>query len=157
MWIYASECGQWTASSLLRVVRFRNEALALSREVANLKTNTNDYEYSLEMQSKELTSQRQELVALRHELSAVCQEKEELLERWMKEKRLEARRVNKFNQMQERWDDKGKGTQRPEKDRDIFINMKLFDHFFESHPNMEALLLWSVMCNLDDLLIGQSI
>ncbi|KAG5284829.1 hypothetical protein AALO_G00030940 [Alosa alosa] len=86
-----------------QVVRFRNEALVFGREMATLKTNMADYEYSLELQSKELTSQRWELVALRNELSAVRQEKEELLERWMKEKRLEASRVNKFNQMQERW------------------------------------------------------
>lgn len=85
-----------------RVVRFRNEALVLGREMATLKTNMADYEYSLELQDKELTSQRQDLVALKQELSAVSREKEELLERWMREKRQEASRVNKFNKMQER-------------------------------------------------------
>ncbi|XP_012685440.2 uncharacterized protein si:ch1073-143l10.2 [Clupea harengus] len=85
-----------------QVVRFRNEALVLCREMASLKTSMDDYQYSLEMQSKELMSHKQELAALRNGLSTVQQEKEELLSRWMKEKRLEAKRVNRANQKQER-------------------------------------------------------
>lgn len=95
----ASKCDH---APTLRVVRFRNEALVLCREMASLKTSMDDYQYSLEMQSKELTSHKQELAALRNGLSTVQQEKEELLSRWMKEKRLEAKRVNRANQKQER-------------------------------------------------------
>ncbi|XP_028838304.1 autophagy-related protein 16-1 isoform X2 [Denticeps clupeoides] len=86
-----------------QVVRFRGEAVALAREASSLRSGLAEYEYALELQSKQFAGLQIEMSTLRAELSVAWVEKEDLLERWMEEKRLEAERVNKHNAAQERW------------------------------------------------------
>ncbi|TSK16151.1 Autophagy-related protein 16 [Bagarius yarrelli] len=86
-----------------QISRYRSEALLLAREAGSLKNHLAEYEYQFECQSKELAALGLEKKTLREELEVTCQEKEELLERWMEEKREEAERINKHNAALERW------------------------------------------------------
>ncbi|XP_026797774.3 trichohyalin isoform X1 [Pangasianodon hypophthalmus] len=86
-----------------QVSRYRNEALLLAREACCLKNDLSEYEYKLECQSKELAALQLEQRTLREDLVIARQEKEELLERWLEEKREEAERINKHNAALERW------------------------------------------------------
>lgn len=85
-----------------RVSRYRNEAVLLARGACCLKNDLSEYEYKLECQSKELATLQLEQRTLREELAVARQEKEELLERWLEEKREEAERINKHNAALER-------------------------------------------------------
>lgn len=85
-----------------RVNHYRSEAVLLARGASCLKNNLSDYEYKLECQSKELVALQLEQKTLRKELVIAHQEKEELLERWLEEKREEAVRINKHNAALER-------------------------------------------------------
>ncbi|XP_046716521.1 uncharacterized protein si:ch1073-143l10.2 isoform X2 [Silurus meridionalis] len=86
-----------------RVSRYRNEAVLLARGACCLKNDLCEYEYKLECQSKELAALKLEQRTLREELAIARQEKEELLERWLEEKKEEAERINKHNAALERW------------------------------------------------------
>ncbi|XP_046716522.1 autophagy protein 16 isoform X3 [Silurus meridionalis] len=86
-----------------QVSRYRNEAVLLARGACCLKNDLCEYEYKLECQSKELAALKLEQRTLREELAIARQEKEELLERWLEEKKEEAERINKHNAALERW------------------------------------------------------
>ncbi|KAJ8342249.1 hypothetical protein SKAU_G00321770 [Synaphobranchus kaupii] len=86
-----------------QVSRYRREALALARSAAVLQTSLSECEFALESQSKELAALQAEQGVRRVELAEAQREMEQLLERWMEEKREEAQRVNQHNSMQERW------------------------------------------------------
>ncbi|XP_066507766.1 autophagy-related protein 16-1 [Hoplias malabaricus] len=86
-----------------QVSRYRTEAVLLAKGACSLKDDLSEYWYKLECQSKELATLRLEQKMLREELAVTRQEKEELLERWLEEKREEAERLNKHNATQERW------------------------------------------------------
>ncbi|KAI5629240.1 autophagy-related protein 16-1, partial [Silurus asotus] len=85
-----------------QVSRYRNEAVLLARGACCLKNDLCEYEYKLECQSKELAALKLEQRTLREELAIARQEKEELLERWLEEKKEEAERINKHNAALER-------------------------------------------------------
>ncbi|XP_056322485.1 autophagy-related protein 16-1 [Danio aesculapii] len=86
-----------------QVSRYRTEAVLLAQGSSCLKANLEEYEYELECQSKELTALRLEQKTLREQLSAANLQNEQLLERWLEEKKEEAERINKHNATQERW------------------------------------------------------
>ncbi|XP_026876735.1 autophagy-related protein 16-1 [Electrophorus electricus] len=86
-----------------QVTRYRNEAVLLARGVNSLNSDISDYQYKLECQSNELAASQLEQRRLREELEVARRQKEELLERWLEEKREEAERLNKHNATQERW------------------------------------------------------
>lgn len=85
-----------------RVSRYRSEAVLLAKGTCCLKNDLSEYEYKLECQSKELVALQLEQKTLREELVIAHQEKEELLERWLEEKKEEAERINKHNAALER-------------------------------------------------------
>ncbi|ROL54428.1 Autophagy-related protein 16 [Anabarilius grahami] len=86
-----------------QVARYRTEAVLLAQGASCLKSDLEEYEYQLECQSKELTALRLEHNTLREELAATKLQKEQLLDRWLEEKKEEAERINKHNATQERW------------------------------------------------------
>ncbi|XP_059394585.1 autophagy-related protein 16-1 [Carassius carassius] len=86
-----------------QVARYRTEAVVLAQGASSLKAELEEYEYQLECQSKELTALRLEHSSLREELTAANLQNEQLLERWLEEKKEEAERINKYNATQERW------------------------------------------------------
>ncbi|XP_059215565.1 autophagy-related protein 16-1 [Centropristis striata] len=86
-----------------RVSHYRQEALTLAKGSNTLKATFNEFEFTIECQSKELAALRAEQKGLNEALAQACREKEELLQRWMEEKRDEAERLNKYNDTQERW------------------------------------------------------
>ncbi|XP_016410753.1 autophagy-related protein 16-1-like [Sinocyclocheilus rhinocerous] len=86
-----------------QVARYRTEAVVLAQGAFCLKANLAEYEYQLECQSKELTALRLEHSSLREELTAANLQNEQLLDRWLEEKKEEAERINKYNAIQERW------------------------------------------------------
>ncbi len=89
-------------SSCHRVARYRTEAVVLAQGASSLKADLEEYEYQLECQSKELTTLRLEHSSLREELTAANLQNEQLLARWLEEKKEEAERINKYNATQER-------------------------------------------------------
>lgn len=89
-------------SSCCRVARYRTEAVLFAQEASCLKSDLEDYEYKLECQSKELTALRLEHNTQREELAATKLQKEQLLDRWLEEKKEVAERINKYNATQER-------------------------------------------------------
>ncbi|XP_039994426.1 autophagy-related protein 16-1 [Xiphias gladius] len=86
-----------------RVSQYRQEALTLAKGSNTLKATLSEFEFTLECQSKELAAVQAEQKGLKEALAQSWREKEELLQRWMKEKREEADRLNKYNDTQERW------------------------------------------------------
>ncbi|XP_010791457.1 autophagy-related protein 16-1 isoform X2 [Notothenia coriiceps] len=86
-----------------RVSHFRQEALSLAKGSNTMKATLSEFEYTVECQSKELAALRTEQKGINQALEQACREKEELLRRWMEEKREEADRLNKYNAAQERW------------------------------------------------------
>ncbi|XP_023151156.2 autophagy-related protein 16-1 isoform X2 [Amphiprion ocellaris] len=87
-----------------RVSKYRQEALTLAKGSNALKAALSEFEFTVECQSKELAALRVEQKGLKETLAQACIEKERLLQRWMEEKREEAERLNKYNDMQERWE-----------------------------------------------------
>lgn len=81
---------------------YRQEALALAKGSKTLKATLSEFEFTIECQSKEVAGLRSEQKGLKEALVQACREKEELLQRWMEEKREEADRLNKYNDTQER-------------------------------------------------------
>lgn len=67
-----------------------------------MKATLSEFEYTIECQSKELAALREEQRELHQALSQAWKQKEELLQRWMEEKRDEAGRLNMYNATQER-------------------------------------------------------
>ncbi|KAF7665873.1 hypothetical protein LDENG_00131120 [Lucifuga dentata] len=86
-----------------QVSRYRQEALTLAKGSNTLKATLHECEFTIESQSKELAALRTEQRELREAMAEAWREKEELLQRWMEEKRVEADRMNKYNDTQERW------------------------------------------------------
>ncbi|XP_016092286.1 autophagy-related protein 16-1 [Sinocyclocheilus grahami] len=86
-----------------QVARYRTEAVVLAQGASSLKADLEECEYQLECQSKELTALRLEHSSLREELTAANLQNEQLLDRWLEEKKEEAERINKYNATQERW------------------------------------------------------
>ncbi|XP_016128918.1 autophagy-related protein 16-1-like [Sinocyclocheilus grahami] len=86
-----------------QVARYRTEAVVLVQGAFCLKANLEEYEYQLECQSKELTALGLEHCSLREELTAANLQNEQLLDRWLEEKKEEAERIYKYNAIQERW------------------------------------------------------
>ncbi|XP_020494874.1 autophagy-related protein 16-1 isoform X2 [Labrus bergylta] len=86
-----------------RVSLFRQEALSLARRSNTQRASLSELEHTLECQSKELADLHEEVRGLKKALAEARREKEELLQRWMVEKRVEADRLNKYNDTQERW------------------------------------------------------
>lgn len=82
--------------------KYRKEALSLAKASNGLKLTLAEYEFTIECQSKELGALRVEQKRLTEELIQASTEKEELLLRWMEEKREEADRLNNYNDIQER-------------------------------------------------------
>ncbi|XP_036979000.1 autophagy-related protein 16-1 [Acanthopagrus latus] len=86
-----------------RVSHYRQEALTLAKGSNTLKATLSEFEYTVECQTKELAALRAEQKGLKEASAEALREKEELLQRWMGEKSEEADRLNKYNDMQERW------------------------------------------------------
>ncbi|KAM8738531.1 autophagy-related protein 16-1 [Acanthopagrus schlegelii] len=86
-----------------RVSHYRQEALTLAKGSNTLKATLSEFEYTVECQTKELAALRAEQKGLKEASAEALIEKEELLQRWMEEKSEEADRLNKYNDMQERW------------------------------------------------------
>lgn len=82
--------------------QYHQEALTLAKGSKTLKMTLSDIEFTLECQSKELAALRAEQKGLKEALAQAVREKEELLQRWMAEKREEADRMNKYNDTHER-------------------------------------------------------
>ncbi len=76
-------------SSCHRVARYRTEAVVFAQGASSLKAELEEYEYQLECQSKELTALRLEHSSLREELTAANLQNEQLLDRWLEEKKEE--------------------------------------------------------------------
>ncbi|XP_068424079.1 autophagy-related protein 16-1-like [Clinocottus analis] len=86
-----------------RVSHYHQEALTLAKGTNSLKATLYEFEFTIECQSKELAALRAEHKELHEAMTQAWREKEELLQRWMQEKREEADRLNKYNETQERW------------------------------------------------------
>ncbi|XP_054654698.1 autophagy-related protein 16 [Dunckerocampus dactyliophorus] len=86
-----------------RVSRHRQEALTLAKGGNALKATLSQQEFTIECQNKELAALHVEQKGLKEALSQAWRDKEELLQRWMEEKKQEAARLNKYNDAQERW------------------------------------------------------
>uniref|UniRef100_UPI0037E85C69 autophagy-related protein 16-1 n=1 Tax=Semicossyphus pulcher TaxID=241346 RepID=UPI0037E85C69 len=86
-----------------RVSLYRQEALTLARRSNTQRAALSELEHTIECQSKELTDLHAEVRGLKKALVQAQREKDELLQRWMEEKRVEADRLNKYNATQERW------------------------------------------------------
>ncbi|KAG7512209.1 hypothetical protein JOB18_022962 [Solea senegalensis] len=83
--------------------QYRQEAQNHARMSNTLKVTLSEFEFTMECQSKELAALCTEQQGLKETLAQACREKDELLQRWMEEKREEADRLNKYNDAQERW------------------------------------------------------
>ncbi|KAK2921763.1 hypothetical protein Q8A73_001248 [Channa argus] len=99
LYVKEAEVQYWQS----RVSQYRQEALTLAKSSNTLKATLSELELTMEFQSKELAALHLEQKKLREELAQACREKEELLQRCMEEKRKEADRLNKYNDIQERW------------------------------------------------------
>ncbi|XP_061601713.1 autophagy-related protein 16 [Cololabis saira] len=86
-----------------RVSQYRQEALTLAKGSNNLKATLSEFEFTIESQSKELGALRSEQERLKETLAQAQRDKERLLQRWIDDKREEAGRLNKYNDIQERW------------------------------------------------------
>ncbi|XP_058508253.1 autophagy-related protein 16-like isoform X3 [Solea solea] len=86
-----------------RMSQYRQEAQNHARMSNTLKVTLSEFEFTIECQSKELAALCTEQQGLKETLAQACREKDELLQRWMEEKREEADRLNKYNDAQERW------------------------------------------------------
>lgn len=84
------------------MTRHRQEALTLAKGSKTLKVTLREYEFTIECQSKELATLHVEQRGLKEALAQAQKANEELLQRWMEEKRVEADRLNKYNDIQER-------------------------------------------------------
>lgn len=82
--------------------QYRQEALTLAKTNKNLKASLLEFEYMTDRQSKELAALRLEQGGLKEALEQAHTDREQLLQRWMKEKEEEADRLNRYNDKQER-------------------------------------------------------
>lgn len=85
-----------------RITRYRTEAVVLAQGASSLQADLAEYEYQLECQSKELSVLRLEHQTVKEDLTSVNLQKEQFLDRWLEEKKEEAKRINKHNATQER-------------------------------------------------------
>ncbi|KAM4590845.1 autophagy-related protein 16-like isoform 1-T1 [Odontesthes bonariensis] len=86
-----------------RVSQYRQEALTLAKGSNNLKATLSEFEFTIESQAKELSVLRLEQKGLKEALAQARRDEEQLLQRWIEEKRGEADRLNRYNVTQERW------------------------------------------------------
>ncbi|KAM9726629.1 autophagy-related protein 16 [Menidia menidia] len=86
-----------------RVSQYRQEALTLAKGNNNLKATLSEFEFTIERQAKELAALHLEQKGLKEALAKANGDKERLLQRWMEEKSEEADRLNRHNDVQERW------------------------------------------------------
>ncbi|XP_056591885.1 uncharacterized protein si:ch1073-143l10.2 [Triplophysa dalaica] len=86
-----------------QITRYRTEAIVLAQGASSLRADLAEYEYQLECQSKELSVLRLEHQTVKEDLTSVNLQKEQFLDRWLEEKKEEAKRINKHNATQERW------------------------------------------------------
>ncbi|XP_053292757.1 autophagy-related protein 16-1 [Pleuronectes platessa] len=109
-----------------RVSQYRQEARTLAKGNNTLKVTLSEFEFNIECQSKELTTLRAEQEGLKESLTQARREKDELLQRWMEEKREEADRMNKNNDAQERWQHLAKQMkkhlQQQEKEKSLLVD-----------------------------------
>ncbi|XP_035028782.2 autophagy-related protein 16-1 [Hippoglossus stenolepis] len=109
-----------------RVSQYHQEARTLAKGNNTLKATLSEFEFTLECQSKELATLRAEQEGLKETLTQARREKDELLQRWMEEKREEADRVNKNNDAQERWQRLAKQLkkhlQQQEKEKSLLVD-----------------------------------
>ncbi|XP_013857379.1 uncharacterized protein si:ch1073-143l10.2 [Austrofundulus limnaeus] len=91
-----------------RVSQYRHEALTLAKTNKNLKASLLEYEYTAECQSKELAALRLEQSGLKQASEQAHRDREQFLQRWMKEKEEAADRLNRYNDKQERCQDLSK-------------------------------------------------
>ncbi|XP_028459770.1 autophagy-related protein 16-1 [Perca flavescens] len=99
LYLKEAELQYWQSS----VSHYHQEALTLAKGSNTLKATLTEFEFTIECQSKELTALRTEQKGLNEALAQAWREKEELVQRWMEEKRGDADRLNKYNDTQERW------------------------------------------------------
>lgn len=81
---------------------YRQEARTLAKGSNTLKATLSEFEFTIECQSKELAVLRAEQKGLNEALAQARREKDALMQRWMAEKREEADRLNKHNDVVER-------------------------------------------------------
>ncbi|XP_072246449.1 autophagy-related protein 16 [Leuresthes tenuis] len=86
-----------------RVSQYRQEALTLAKGSNNMKATLSEFEFTIESQAKQLAVLGLEQKGLKEALAQAHRDKEQLLQRWIEEKREEADRLNRYNDTQERW------------------------------------------------------
>ncbi|XP_023183692.1 autophagy-related protein 16-like [Xiphophorus maculatus] len=104
LYVKEAEVQYWQS----RVSQHRQEALTLAIAKNNLKAALLDFEFTMECQSKELVALRSERTKLKEALDQAHRDKEELVQRWIEEKSAEADRLNKHNDLTQRWQHLGK-------------------------------------------------
>ncbi|MEQ2272864.1 hypothetical protein XENORESO_015605 [Xenotaenia resolanae] len=104
LYVKEAELQYWQS----RVSQYRQEALSLAKAKNNLKATFLEFEFTIECQSKELKALRSEQNKLKEALEQAQRDKEQLVQRWIEEKSAEADRLNKHNDITERWQHLGK-------------------------------------------------
>ncbi|KAM4599845.1 autophagy-related protein 16-1 [Fundulus diaphanus] len=104
LYVKEAELQYWQS----RVSQYRQEALTLAKAKKALRTTLLEFEFTVESQSKELAALHSEQNKLKEVLEQAQRDKEELVQRWMEEKSAEADRLNKHNDITERWQHLGK-------------------------------------------------
>ncbi|XP_028982811.1 autophagy-related protein 16-1 [Betta splendens] len=99
LYVKEAEVQYWQS----RVSQYREEALTLAKGSNGLKATLAQLDFTIECQAKELGALRAERDRVQAELAQARREKDELLQRWMEDKREEADRLNNYNDIQERW------------------------------------------------------
>lgn len=84
------------------VSHYHQEALTLAKECNTLRATLSDFEFTIEQHSCELAALHVEQKELKEELAQEMRAKEELMQRWMDERREAADRLNKYNDARER-------------------------------------------------------
>ncbi|XP_015240693.1 PREDICTED: autophagy-related protein 16-1-like [Cyprinodon variegatus] len=99
LYVKEAELQYWRS----RVSQYHQEALNLAKAKKYLKATLIELEFTVECQSKELTALRWEQTQLKEALEQAQRDNEQLVQRWMEEKSAEAERLNKHNDISEKW------------------------------------------------------
>ncbi|XP_007545415.1 autophagy-related protein 16 isoform X1 [Poecilia formosa] len=99
LYVKEAEVQYWQS----RVSQHRQEALTLAKAKNNLKAALQEFEFTMECQSKELMALRSERTKLKEALEQAHRDKEELVQRWIEEKSAEADRLNEHNDLMQTW------------------------------------------------------
>ncbi|XP_014891705.1 autophagy-related protein 16 isoform X1 [Poecilia latipinna] len=99
LYVKEAEVQYWQS----RVSQHRQEALTLAKAKNNLKAALQEFEFTMECQSKELMALRSEHTKLKEALEQAHRDKEELVQRWIEEKSAEADRLNEHNDLMQTW------------------------------------------------------